>query len=222
MDDSDDIVKEFLVESYENLDRLDRDLITLEKNPNDLATLGSIFRTIHTIKGTSGFLAFDKLGAVAHVGENLLGRLREGELVLNPEIAAALLATVDAVRQMLASIETTGVEGERDDSELIATLTRLQSVPTGESAEPQDLKAVAAGSQRKSATQPSANSKASEAAAGAGKAHEAKAHGTKAVEVTVSETTSETTRETMPDAKCVDPSSGRASASAPAAELLHG
>ncbi len=218
MDDSDDIVKEFLVESYENLDRLDRDLITLEKNPNDLATLGSIFRTIHTIKGTSGFLAFDKLGAVAHVGENLLGRLREGELVLNPEITTALLATVDAVRQMLASIETTGVEGERDDSELIATLTRLQSVPTGESAEPEDLKAVAAGSQRKSATQPSANSKASEAAAGAGKAHEAKAHGTKAVEVTVSETTSETSRETMPDAKCVDPSSGRASASAPAAE----
>src|ERR1022692_1047526 len=65
MNDSDDIVKEFLVESYENLDRLDRDLITLEKNPNDREVLGSIFRTIHTIKGTSGFLAFNKLGAVA-------------------------------------------------------------------------------------------------------------------------------------------------------------
>jgi two-component system, chemotaxis family, sensor kinase CheA len=129
MNDSDDIVKEFLVESYENLDRLDRDLITLEKNPSDRETLGSIFRTIHTIKGTSGFLAFDKLGAVAHVGENLLGRLREGQLVLNPEITTALLATVDAVRQMLASIETTSVEGERDDSVLIATLTRLQQLP---------------------------------------------------------------------------------------------
>src|SRR5580658_3924164 len=126
MNDSDDIVKEFLVESYENLDRLDRDLITLEKNPNDREVLGSIFRTIHTIKGTSGFLAFDKLGAVAHVGESLLGRLRDGELVLNPGITTALLATVDAVRQMLASIEATGIEGERDDSALITRLTRLQ------------------------------------------------------------------------------------------------
>ena len=70
MDDSDDIVKEFLVESYENLDRLDRDLITLEKNPSDREVLASVFRTIHTIKGTSGFLAFDKLGAVAHAGES--------------------------------------------------------------------------------------------------------------------------------------------------------
>jgi two-component system chemotaxis sensor kinase CheA len=129
MNDSDDIVKEFLVESYENLDRLDRDLITLEKNPNDREVLGSIFRTIHTIKGTSGFLAFDKLGAVAHAGESLLGRLREGELRLNPEITTALLATVDAVRQMLASIEAAGVEGERDDSTLISRLTRLQQAP---------------------------------------------------------------------------------------------
>jgi two-component system chemotaxis sensor kinase CheA len=129
MNDSDDIVKEFLVESYENLDRLDRDLIKLEKSPNDGEILASIFRTIHTIKGTSGFLAFDKLGAVAHVGESLLGRLREGQLVLNPDITTALLATVDAVRQMLASIESAGVEGERDDSALIARLTRLQQPP---------------------------------------------------------------------------------------------
>src|ERR1017187_9542817 len=64
MDDSDDIVKEFLVESYENLDRLDRDLITLEKNPHDREVLGSTFRTIHTIKGTSGFLAFDQPASV--------------------------------------------------------------------------------------------------------------------------------------------------------------
>lgn len=72
MSDLDDIVKEFLVESYENLDRLDRDLVALEKNPDDGEILKSIFRTIHTIKGTSGFLAFNQLGAVAHAGENLL------------------------------------------------------------------------------------------------------------------------------------------------------
>ena len=142
MNDSDDIVKEFLVESYENLDRLDRELITLEKNPNDREILGSVFRTIHTIKGTSGFLAFDKLGAVAHVGESLLGRLRDGQLVLNPEITTALLATVDAVRQILASIEATGAEGERDDSALISQLTRLQRV--SEAAEVRGESGVAA------------------------------------------------------------------------------
>jgi two-component system chemotaxis sensor kinase CheA len=129
MSDMDDIVKEFLVESYENLDRLDRDLVTLEKNPDDGEILKSIFRTIHTIKGTSGFLAFNQLGAVAHVGETLLGRLRDRQLVLDGEITTGLLAMVDAVRQMLADIEATGVEGERDDSELIAMLTRLQGVP---------------------------------------------------------------------------------------------
>ena len=63
-----EIVKEFLVESYENLDCLDQGLITLEKDPTDQETLASIFRTIHTIKGTSGFLAFNKLGALTHVG----------------------------------------------------------------------------------------------------------------------------------------------------------
>ncbi|HLM80502.1 MAG TPA: chemotaxis protein CheW [Terriglobales bacterium] len=129
MNDSDDIVKEFLVESCENLDRLDRDLITLEKNPNDREILASIFRTIHTIKGTSGFLAFNQLGAVTHVGESLLGRLRDGQLELDREITSALLAMVDAVRQMLASIEATGGEGERDDSGLISRLTGLQQAP---------------------------------------------------------------------------------------------
>src|ERR1700746_2826226 len=101
-----EIVKEFLVESYENLDRLDRDLIALEKNPADCEILASVFRTIHTIKGTSGFLAFNQLEAVTHVGESLLARLRDGQLVLSPEITTALLAMVDAVRQMLSSIET--------------------------------------------------------------------------------------------------------------------
>jgi two-component system, chemotaxis family, sensor kinase CheA len=128
MNDS-DIVKDFLIESYENLDRLDRDLVGLEKNPQDVQALAGVFRTIHTIKGTCGFLAFNKLEAVAHAGENLLARLRDRKLTLTPEITTALLSTVDAVRQMLREIETTGQEGERDDSLLIATLTRLQQAP---------------------------------------------------------------------------------------------
>ena len=120
-----EIVKEFLVESYENLDRLDRDLIALEKDASNREILASVFRTIHTIKGTSGFLAFNKLEAVTHVGESLLSRLRDGQLTLCAEITTALLALVDAVRQMLGSIDTTGSEGERNDQELISTLTRL-------------------------------------------------------------------------------------------------
>ncbi len=120
-----EIIKEFLVESYENLDRLDRDLVALEKDPSNREILASVFRTIHTIKGTSGFLAFNQLESVTHAGESLLSRLRDGLLTLNAEITTALLAMVDAVRQMLGSIEASGNEGERNDQELIATLTRL-------------------------------------------------------------------------------------------------
>src|SRR5712692_6726696 len=128
MSDPDEyIVKDFLAESYENLDRLDRDLVGLEKNPQDKEALAGVFRTIHTIKGTCGFLGFNKLEKVAHVGENLLTRLRDGQLTLNPEITTALLGMVDAVRQMLKEIDSTGKDGEIDYPELRATLTRLLS-----------------------------------------------------------------------------------------------
>jgi two-component system chemotaxis sensor kinase CheA len=127
MSDS-DIVQDFLVESYENLDRLDRELVGLEKNPHDRDALASVFRTIHTIKGTCGFLGFNKLEKVAHVGENLLTRLRDGQLTLNPELTTALLGMVDAVRQMLKEIQSTGQDGEIDYPELREILTRLQQV----------------------------------------------------------------------------------------------
>jgi two-component system, chemotaxis family, sensor kinase CheA len=126
MSDS-DIVQDFLVESAENLDRLDRDLVGLEKNPQDKGALAGVFRTIHTIKGTCGFLGFNKLEKVAHVGENLLTRLRDGQLTLNPEITTALLGMVDAVRQMLQEIQNTGQDGDNDYPELRETLTRLQA-----------------------------------------------------------------------------------------------
>jgi two-component system, chemotaxis family, sensor kinase CheA len=120
-----DIVQEFLVESYENLDRLDRDLVGLEKNPQDQDALAGVFRTIHTIKGTCGFFGFNKLEKVAHVGENLLTRLRDRQLTLNSEITTALLGMVDAVRQMLKAIESTGQDGDSEYLELRDTLTRL-------------------------------------------------------------------------------------------------
>src|ERR1700689_3918649 len=126
MSDS-DIVQDFLVESYENLDRLDRDLVGLEKNPQDKEALAGVFRSIHTIKGTCGFLGFAKLEKVAHVGENLLSRLRDGHLTLDAEITTALLGMVDAVRQMLREIGSTGQDGDVDYPELREALTRLQS-----------------------------------------------------------------------------------------------
>jgi two-component system chemotaxis sensor kinase CheA len=126
MGDMDDIVRDFLVESNENLDQLDRDLVTLEKDPTAREVLSSIFRTIHTIKGTTGFLGFPRLESVAHVGENLLSQLRDGRLVLNAEITSGLLAMVDAVRKILSNIESTGQEGEGDYTSLIETLTGLQ------------------------------------------------------------------------------------------------
>ncbi len=125
-DEMDEVIGEFLIESHESLDRLDRDLVALEEDPRSAETIASIFRTVHTIKGTCGFLGFEKLERLAHAAENLLGKLRDGELVVDVEIANALLATGDALRAMLCEIERTGAEGDADHAELIETLTWLQ------------------------------------------------------------------------------------------------
>jgi two-component system chemotaxis sensor kinase CheA len=125
MSELDEVISEFVVESYENLDQLDRDLLALEDDPDDRAVLASVFRTIHTVKGTCGFLGYGKLEAIAHVGENLLSKLRDGALRLTPEMADALLALSDAVRAILGEIERTGLEGDVDYGDLKATLTRL-------------------------------------------------------------------------------------------------
>jgi two-component system, chemotaxis family, sensor kinase CheA len=125
--DMDEIVHEFLVESYEALDRLDGDLLALEREPDSKEVLASIFRVMHTIKGTCGFLGFHKLERVAHAAESLLGNLRDGTLRVTPPIASALLATGDALRQMLAHIEREGTDGDEDFLHLVATLERLRA-----------------------------------------------------------------------------------------------
>jgi len=125
MDEMKEVIDEFLVESSENLDQLDNDLLVLEEDPSNAEVMGSIFRTIHTIKGTCGFLGFNKLEKVSHVGENLLSRLRDGALTLTEERTSALLKMVDAIRQMLTSIEKAGNDGEETFPELIERLTAL-------------------------------------------------------------------------------------------------
>ena len=129
MEDVDDIVREFLVESYENLDQLDRDLVALESTPGERALLSSVFRTIHTIKGTSGFLAFERLERVAHAGENLLAELRDGKREMDGPTTDVLLAVVDCVRDLLRAIEATGGEADVDIS---AAVARVEGVLAGE------------------------------------------------------------------------------------------
>ncbi|MCA8941118.1 MAG: chemotaxis protein CheW [Planctomycetes bacterium] len=123
----DDVVKEFLVESQESLDQLDLDFLALEQDPSNAETLASVFRSIHTIKGTCGFLGFSKLERVTHVGETLLGKLRDGDLAVNADITSALLALGDCVREILNCIETAGDEGGKEYAELVETLTALQT-----------------------------------------------------------------------------------------------
>ena len=118
MSDNQEFIAEFLIEAGENLDQLDQDLIGLEADPQNPERLASIFRTVHTIKGTCGFFGFTKLSSLTHHGEHLLGRLRDGELVFNDAIAALLLKLVDAVRAILGAIETTGSEGDAVFTEL--------------------------------------------------------------------------------------------------------
>ena len=129
MSELNDVVNDFLIESQESLDRLDRDFVGLENDPGATELLGSIFRTIHTIKGTSGFLAFSKLEAVTHAGESLLSRMRDGKLKLTADITSGLLAMVDTVRTILASIESTGQEGNENYDELIGRISLLREPP---------------------------------------------------------------------------------------------
>lgn len=126
MSDIDDIVGEFLLESSENLDRYDEDVLCLERDPDDAAALDSIFRTVHTIKGTCGFFGFQRLESVAHAAETLLDQVRRGESPVTTKLTDALLATGDVLRAMLTHLEATGVEDESDHAELLATLRELQ------------------------------------------------------------------------------------------------
>jgi two-component system chemotaxis sensor kinase CheA len=122
MSEDEEIVQVFLEESRENLDRLDRDLVALEARPDDPELLGQVFRAIHTIKGTCGFLGFHRLEALTHGGEDLLAALRSGELALDVNITTSLLNLIDAVRAVLDRVEATGEEGEDTNADVIVAL----------------------------------------------------------------------------------------------------
>jgi two-component system chemotaxis sensor kinase CheA len=129
-----EVISEFLVECHENLSRLDRELVELERRPNDAPLLASVFRTIHTIKGTCGFFAFSTLERITHLAENLLSQLRSGQRELTPSLVSLILETVDGTRKVLASIEATGGEGPDTFEDLIGRLrvaAQSTAVPSG-------------------------------------------------------------------------------------------
>lgn len=123
----DELTREFLIESQEGLDRMERCLTELEERPGDTALLAEIFRSVHTIKGTTGFLGFKRLERLAHAGENLLGLLREGKLSASAPIITGLLQLLDGLRSILRTIEAENHEGEGEDVELICRLEELQT-----------------------------------------------------------------------------------------------
>ena len=127
-----DIINEFLIESNENLTRLEQEIVELEQSPRDPALLASIFRTIHTIKGTCGFLAFTALESVTHIAENILSQLRNGERQLTPQLTSLILETMDALKKELASIEATSKESGEPYQDLRRRLTlTFDEVQTG-------------------------------------------------------------------------------------------
>ncbi|HJT13236.1 MAG TPA: chemotaxis protein CheA, partial [Dongiaceae bacterium] len=121
----DDLLSEFLTETSENLAVLDVELVKLERNPNDMELLGNIFRLVHTVKGTCGFLGLPRLESVAHAGENILGKLRDGELVASPEAITAVLECLDRIRSIMSDLEAKGSEPEGEDSALIQRLNHI-------------------------------------------------------------------------------------------------
>src|SRR5580692_11480247 len=123
----DELTREFLIESQEGLDRMERCLTELEERPEDAGIIGDIFRSVHAIKGTTGFLGFKRLEKLAHAGENLLGMLREGKLTADEPITTGLLQLMDGLRSILKAIEVEGTEGDGEDTVLIGRLEELQA-----------------------------------------------------------------------------------------------
>ena len=121
----DDLLSEFLTETAESLAVIDVELVKFEQEPNNAEILQNIFRLVHTIKGTCGFLGLPRLESVAHAGENVLGKFRDGELDVTPEAVTLILRCIDTIRNLLGELEETGTEPEGDDSELIQELNDM-------------------------------------------------------------------------------------------------
>src|SRR6266481_6347027 len=120
----DDLLREFLTETSESLDTVDNQLVRFEQDPNNAKILDNIFRLVHTIKGTCGFLGLPRLEALAHAGETLMGKFRDG-MPVTSEAVSLILASIDRIKEILAGLEATEAEPEGDDQDLIVKLQAM-------------------------------------------------------------------------------------------------
>lgn len=137
-----ELVLEFVAEANEGLNELDIELIRLEQDPSDKEILGHIFRIMHTIKGTCGFLGLSRLEKLAHAAENVLGEIREGKLEATPEAISLVLMAVDSIKGILIYLTEHAVEPEGDDADLVGKLNQFAG--HGGSARPSPPSAEAA------------------------------------------------------------------------------
>src|SRR5471032_2317519 len=120
----DDLLREFLTETSESLDTVDNQLVRFEQDPNNAKILDNIFRLVHTIKGTCGFLGLPRLEALAHAAETLMGKFRDGLPATNDAVTI-ILATIDRIKKILQSLERDQREPDGADDDLITDLERM-------------------------------------------------------------------------------------------------
>src|SRR4051812_31804963 len=120
----DDLLREFLTETSESLDTVDNQLVKFEQEPNNAKILDNIFRLVHTIKGTCGFLGLPRLEALAHAGETLMGKFRDG-MPVTAEAVTLILSSIDRIKEILAGLEATEAEPEGNDRDLIDQLEAM-------------------------------------------------------------------------------------------------
>ncbi|HEX7788903.1 MAG TPA: Hpt domain-containing protein, partial [Afipia sp.] len=120
----DDLLREFLTETNESLDTVDNQLVRFEQDPNNAKILDNIFRLVHTIKGTCGFLGLPRLEALAHAAETLMGKFRDG-MPVTGEAVTLILTTIDRIKEILSQLEATEVEPEGVDEDLIGELHHM-------------------------------------------------------------------------------------------------
>src|ERR1700687_1286140 len=120
----DDLLREFLTETGESLDTVDNQLVRFEQDPNNAKILDNIFRLVHTIKGTCGFLGLPRLEALAHAGETLMGKFRDG-MPVTAEAVTLILSSIDRIKEILSQLEATEAEPEGTDQDLIVKLEQM-------------------------------------------------------------------------------------------------
>src|SRR5262245_42168148 len=125
----DDLLREFLTETSESLDTVDNQLVKFEQEPNNAKILDNIFRLVHTIKGTCGFLGLPRLAALAHAAETLMGKFREG-MPVTEDAVTLVLRTIDRVKQILLELEQHEREPQESDDDLISELETMATRET--------------------------------------------------------------------------------------------